>query len=417
MKQFSNIFKFEFMSYGKNKTFLGITLALIIIIGVVLSFPRFGDLFKGDDKPETEGEVKAQTIFISDPTVTDHASMLAIFAAAMPDEKFEFTDKSSEELKTLINNDEYGGAVVVTSPTAYTYITKTISMTDSTQYTLNEVMTMKYRFEKMTALGLTPEQSTDLFNTEVTGTVITTGKDQASNFFYTYILIFALYMAIMLYGQFVATSVATEKSSRAMELLITSAKPSSLMFGKVLGAGAAGLIQMSAILGSAFLFFNINKQYWGGNELVNSIFNMPISILLYTILFFVLGFAIYSFLFGAVGSLASKVEDINTSVMPITYLFIIAFLIVMFSMTSGNVDSVLMIIASYIPFTSPMAMFTRIAMGDVAAWEIIVSVIILVVSTVGTGYLSAKIYKVGVLLYGKPPKLSSVLKAINSKSK
>lgn len=417
MKQFSTIFKFEFMGYGKNKTFVGITLSLVILVGVILSFPRFGDLFKGDDKPTTDGDKKAQTILVSDPNVTNAVTMIDIFKAAMPKNEFQITDKSSDELKKLVDSEEYAGAVVVTSPTEYTYITKTVSMTDSTQYTLNEVMTTKYRLEQMTKFGLTPEQSTDIFNTQVNGTVITTGKDQVSNFLYTYILIFALYMVIMLYGQFVATSVATEKSSRAMELLITSANPSSLMFGKVLGAGAAGLLQMAAILGSSFLFFNLNKQYWGGNELINSIFNMPLSILLYTILFFVLGYAIYSFLYGAIGSLASKVEDINTSVMPITFLFIIAFFIVMFSMTSGNVDSVLMIIASYVPFSSPMAMFVRIAMGDVAAWEIIVSVIILVVSTVGIGFLSAKIYKVGVLLYGKPPKLSSVLKTISSKSK
>ena len=219
-------------------------------------------------------------------------------------------------------------------------------------------------------------------------------------------------MVILLYGQMVATNVASEKSSRAMELLITSAKPTSMMFGKVIASCIAGLIQLVCVFGSAFLFFNMNQSYWGDNMIINSIFNMPIDLLLYMLLFFVLGFFIYAFMFGAVGSTASKVEDINTSVMPITMLFIIAFIVVVFSMSSGNVDNMIMKVCSYIPFTSPMAMFTRIAMSTVPAYEIVISVAILVGSVFGVGVLSAKIYRVGVLLYGTTPKIGSVLKSI-----
>ena len=130
------------------------------------------------------------------------------------------------------------------------------------------------------------------------------------------------------------------------------------------------------------------------------------------LLFFVLGFFIYAFMFGAVGSTASKLEDINTSVMPITMLFVIAFMVVMFSMSSGNVDNTLMVICSYVPFTSPMAMFTRIAMSTVPAYEIIISVAILIGSVLGVGVLAAKIYRVGVLLYGTTPKLGNILKSV-----
>jgi ABC-2 type transport system permease protein len=210
----------------------------------------------------------------------------------------------------------------------------------------------------------------------------------------------------------VATNVATEKSSRAMEVLITSAKPTSMMFGKVIASCLAGLIQLICIFGSAFLFFQINKADWGDNQVINSIFNMPIGLLLYMLLFFVLGFFIYAFLYGAVGSTASKLEDINTSVMPITMLFVIAFCVVMFSMSSSNVDSTIMVVCSYIPFTSPMAMFTRIAMSTVPLYEILISIVILIGSVIGIGVLSAKIYRVGVLLYGTTPKMGSVLKSL-----
>ena len=225
-------------------------------------------------------------------------------------------------------------------------------------------------------------------------------------------MIFELYMVILLYGQMVATNVATEKSSRAMEVLITSAKPTSMMFGKVLASCFAGFIQLVAVFGSALIFYNLNKSYWGDNMIIDSIFNIPPELLVYMLVFFILGFLIYAFMFGAVGSTASKLEDINTSVMPITMLFIVAFIVVMTSMSSGNVDNTIMKVCSYIPFTSPMSMFTRIAMSTVPWYEIAISIAILVGSTVGIGVLSAKIYRVGVLMYGTTPKISNIIKAV-----
>ena len=145
---------------------------------------------------------------------------------------------------------------------------------------------------------------------------------------------------------------------------------------------------------------------------MSSIFDIPVELLIYMLVFFVLGFLIYAFLYGAIGSTASKLEDINTSVMPITMLFIVGFIVVVFSMTSGEIDTTLMKICSYIPFTSPMAMFTRIAMSTVAWYEIAISIAVLVGSVVGIGILAAKIYRIGVLLYGTPPKLSAIIDAI-----
>ena len=146
--------------------------------------------------------------------------------------------------------------------------------------------------------------------------------------------------------------------------------------------------------------------------IIDSIFGIPAELLGFMLVFFLLGFLIYAFLFGAIASTVSKLEDINTAVQPVTFLFVFGFMVVMFSMSSGNVDNLLMKICSYIPFTSPMAMFTRIAMSTVAWYKIAISVAILVGSVIGVGFISAKIYRVGVLLYGNKPKLSSVLKAV-----
>src|SRR5699024_5354064 len=134
--------------------------------------------------------------------------------------------------------------------------------------------------------------------------------------------------------------------------------------------------------------------------------------LVYLLVFFVLGFLLYAFLYGAIGSTATKLEDINTSIMPLSMLFVIAFCVVMFSMGSGAVDNIAMMVCSFVPFTSPIAMFARIAMSTVPAYQIVLSIGILAVSVVGIGVLSAKIYRVGVLLYGTPPKIGAILKAV-----
>lgn len=296
--------------------------------------------------------------------------------------------------------------------TSYTYYVNNLSMYDENTTVADEVLQNIYHMSAMMQSGMSAEDTQEIFSLQIEHETLSLGQDQMQNFFYTYIMIFALYMVILLYGQMVATNVATEKSSRAMEVLITSAKPTSMMFGKVIASCLAGLIQLVAVFGSALLFFNLNKTYWGDNAIVSSIFNMPTSLLIYMLIFFLLGFFIYAFMYGAIGSTTSKLEDINTSVMPVTMLFIIAFIVVVFSLSSGTVDNTLLKVCSYIPFTSPIAMFTRIAMSTVSFYEIAISIAILIVSAVGIGIISAKIYRVGVLLYGTTPKIGTVLKLI-----
>lgn len=136
--------------------------------------------------------------------------------------------------------------------------------------------------------------------------------------------------------------------------------------------------------------------------------------LLYNLLFFVFGFLLYAFLYASLASLVSRMEEMATVIMPVTFLCIITFMIVMMSMSTGSVDSPLMVACSFIPFTSPMAMFTRIAMGDVAPWQIALSVVILIGSTIGIGILAASIYRLGVLLYGTPPKPNQIFRMLKA---
>ena len=413
MKQFGKILKFELKGYMRNKVFVGITIFLVVAIAVVMFIPNIIAAFESDDEGDvTPTDLPTMLVYAEDENLS--AIVKEYFGNAFVDYNVKVAEGSVDELKNDIISGNAECAFVMNSASSYTYYVNNLSMYDSNTAIADTVLQEVYRINAMVQNGLTPEQAGEIMSVQIESGTETLGKDQMQNFFYTYIMIFALYMVILLYGQMVATNVATEKSSRAMEVLVTSAKPTSMMFGKVLASCIAGFSQLVLVFGTAILLYNLNKEALS-NPLIASIFDIPIELFIYLIVFFVLGFLIYAFMFGAIGSTASKLEDINTSVMPITFLFIIAFMVVMFSMSSGSVDNTAMLVCSYIPFTSPMAMFTRICMSTVAWYEIAISIAILIGSTVGIGVLSAKIYRVGVLLYGMPPKFSTIMKTVFKK--
>ncbi len=410
MKQFSKILRFELMHYLFNKIFVGVTVFLVVLIAAVMFFPHIAQVFENKEDNAATDNLPVILIYTNSSENSDY--IRDAFSEAFTDYEVMISDTEANDVKSVIENGIADCAFVLDGFTSYTYYINNLNMYDGNTMIADEILQNIYRMNEVINGGLSIEQAQQIFAEQIEHETVNLGKDQMQNFFYTYIMIFALYMVILLYGQMVATNVASEKSSRAMELLITSAKPVNMMFGKVIASCLAGLIQLLAIFVSSFICFNLNKTYWEEDGIITSIFDMPAELLLYMLIFFVLGFFIYAFLYGAIGSTTSKLEDINTAVMPITMLFIIAFIIIVFALSSGTVDSVLMKVCSYIPFTSPMAMFTRIAMSTVSFYEIIISIAILVVSVIGIGIISAKIYRVGVLLYGTTPKISAIIQAI-----
>ncbi len=410
MKQFKKIFGFEFRYYLKNKIFVGVTVLLVAVLAIVMFFPRISESFTSDKEDAAPAERETMLVKALYPEQSD--AVKELFSASFTDYDVQLTDESEDAIKEKVKSEQAKCAFVLTSDRSYTYYVNNLSMYDTNTSVADGVLTTVYQINSMISGGMSPVQAAETASVQIDGKVENLGVDQMQNYFYTYIMIFALYMVILLYGQMVATNVATEKSSRAMELLITSANPTSMMFGKVLASCLAGLLQIVAVFGSSILFYTLNESYWSDSFIISSIFDMPPELFIYMIVFFILGFLIYAFLYGAVGSTVSKLEDINTAVMPITLLFIAGFFVVVFSFSSGNIDTGLMKVCSYIPFTSPMAMFTRLAMSTVPWYETAVSIAILAVSVIGTGVISAKIYRIGVLLYGTSPKLGSILKSV-----
>ena len=411
MKQFGKILKFELKNYMKNKVFVGVTVLLVVIIAVVMFMPRILNQ-SGEESDDKSIENPIEVMLLAGDNKENEKIAKEAFANVFPDYEIKIVDNDIKSIKKQITDGDADCAFVLKGLTSYTYYVENLSMYDNNQEAVEEILKEVYRSNKMLKSGLSESQVNAILTKQIDGNTKELGKNQMQYFLYTYIMVFALYMVILLYGQMVATNVASEKSSRAMELLITSAKPVAMMFGKVIASCIAGFIQIAAIFGASLLCFNINKSYWTDNGLIKSIFDIPAELFVYMLVFFILGFLIYAFLYGAVGSTVSKLEDINTAVMPISLIFIVGFVVVVSAMSGGSVDTLLVKICSFVPFTSPMAMFTRIAMTTVPFYEIIISIVILIASVIGTGVISAKIYRVGVLLYGKAPKPFDIITSI-----
>lgn len=408
MRQFRTILGFELQNYFKNKVFVSVTIIIMLAVAGVMFYPRVASFFT----PGNEAGRGDRPIMLvaTDSSELPASTTEAVFRRSFPRYQIKVTTDRVEQVKEQVKSGKAKYALVL-SDTSYTYYVNGLVMADSNVATANSVVKDLYQLKMLRRHGLSAEQAGQVMTVQIKPNVQNLGKDQTKNFYSAFIMIYALYIAVMTYGQMVATNVASEKSSRAMELLTTSASPVAMMFGKIIASCLAGLTQLVGIFGSALLFYNLNRASWQGNQMINSIFNIPPDLLLYMILFFLLGFFIYGMMYGAVGSLVSKPEDIGSVAMPIILIFVIGFAVVMSSIEDPN-NAIGMKICSFVPFTSSMAMFARIAMGSVSTGEIALSIAILVVSTVLIGILAAKIYRAGVLMYGTRPKLRTIWRSI-----
>lgn len=418
MKQFLAVFEYELGTYLKKKPFQIVTILLMVLIAVGLTIPRF--LTSSEEEPSTglEGQNIAVIASADMGMSSEQLAEMLNRSLGEGEDVFQPYSGTEEALMQDVERETYTDGLVFDSLLQYTRITGTVSLYDQFSSVLQQVLLQTYRAQAMTEGGMDQQQVQQVLSAQVQETLEQTeaGKNQANSYLFTYVLIMLLYMAIIFYGQMVASSVATEKSSRAMELLITSARPSSLMFGKVFGAGCAGLLQFVLILGTAYGAYQVNEPYYtGAMSVMKTLFNLPVETLLYALLFFIMGFFIYAFMFAALASLVSRLEDLSNVITPATMLFVVVFIVVIVALNTGEVDTPLMIACSYIPLTSPMAMFVRITMGNVAGWEIMISVVLMAAGAVALGYLGAAIYRVGVLMYGKPPKLSGLVSMLKNK--
>lgn len=411
MKKFGIIFQYELMNYIKNKSYVITTVIIALVAGIIMFVPNFIDIGsvtgenKNDVSDENSGVDSDSTILVYDKSgmVTD----ISFIQNFYHDDAIKKAS-GENELVDKVKADEVSAGFVVNSLTDYDYYVYNQSMTDDNQVVFTQVMTVLNQMVYCQKNGIDYASLTQAFNPQIDCHKNILGKDMGSNYWYCYGLVMIIFMIIIMYGSMVATSVTQEKSNRTMEVLVTSVDTNLLFFAKVLAGAVAALIQSAVMLGTVLISYKINQDKWGG--MLNMVLDIPANVLVVFALFGIGGFLFYTFIYGAMGALVSKTEDINKSAGGVQMVIMIVYFITLASLT--DVDGIMIKVTSFLPVSSYSAMFARVAMGSVNTWEIVVSFIILVASIVVVGIIGAKIYRMGTLRYGNPIKLSNAFKSI-----
>ena len=246
----------------------------------------------------------------------------------------------------------------------------------------------------------------------------TTTESVGGSFFMAYIMAVLLFMAILLYGVNVMSSVLEEKTNRIMEVLVSSLKPFEMMLGKVLGVGAVSFFQFLIWGVSARLLFSqrqaLLRRMTGEADAAQS-FHMPpipaptIAIFL---AFFLGGFLLYSAMFAAVGAMSGNEQEARQAQQPVTYLLMISYLSI-FALTNDP-NSTFSMSLSLIPFTSPIAMPVRWTAGNLPLSEVLASLGILLLAIMGVTWVAARIYRVGILMTGKRPNIKELMRWVRA---
>jgi ABC-2 type transport system permease protein len=322
-----------------------------------------------------------------------------------------------EALRDQVRNDKLDGVLAINrkgDELSFEYLTKNGSTDTSTQ-SVRQAATILTISDRVARLNISQAQETALATPATINVTTTQGEKNkekgrsdaeiAANYFLVFALIIALFTTIQSYGAIIAQGVVEEKSSRIMEILINAATPTQLMFGKIIGIGLVGLLQF-AIIGvfavAGFLSSGpVSDALLGTSNGSISLNGIGLSIVLYFVAFFILAYFLYAGLYAAIGSLCSRTEDVQQAIMPLVFLNMIGYFAAIFGLQAIN--STWVAILSYVPFFSPILMFARIGIGTVSPVEVIIAFALLFFSMILMTWLAARVYRAGVLMYGKRP--------------
>ena len=220
-----------------------------------------------------------------------------------------------------------------------------------------------------------------------------------------------LYMTVLLYGQVIGRSVLTEKTSKTVEIMLSSVRPMDLLFGKILGKASASLVQYGI-----WVTISTGALKLIGPRLGVSVgAGLSMATLAYLVLFFILAFFLYCSVYAALGAASEDEQHLNQLALPVVIFLIIP--VVMISAIIGTPRAPVIVALSLFPFTAPIVMFLRILVGAVSALEILVSIGLIIGTTAAVIWLSARIFRAGILMTGKRLNLREVLGLARSRSR
>jgi ABC-2 type transport system permease protein len=228
-------------------------------------------------------------------------------------------------------------------------------------------------------------------------------------YFGTFIFVFILFMTLLLYGIAMMRGILEEKASRIMEVLLGSVSPNELMTGKILGIGLVGLTQIAVYLATAGVMrVVVAARFAGQHELAGIMSSFTFTKLAFFLIFFLLGYFMYVALFACVGAVCNSEQEAQNLQAPVTWTLMLPMMATIFFV--GNPDSTASVVLSLIPIFTPMVMFMRICVQMPPAWQIALSIAL----TTGAIWLlfraAAKIFRIGILMYGKRPTIPEILK-------
>jgi len=402
------VLKFELLSILNKKSVQVTTLIMCVVVILATSIPTVMNLF--DDNSGTDDE---STITYDDLGFMSKSDDISIDSLTVYFGQDLNIYSDENQLREDVQNGVINNGYIIEDTQTIRSIVQNKGMYSSTDQMMISILQRIQRDKSFSELGIDPMVVDTLSNTPITINEEVLGKDAQSSFLISYILMFAVYMLVIMYGSFVSTSVAREKDNRTMEILITSTQPSALIIGKVLANAIGGLAQFSVILTAGFIGYFINQASYP--EFISQMLFTGLSwdSILIFLIFTAIGYLLYLFLYASLGSLVSKVEDVGTSVTPITLLFMVAYITASIGINAPT--NIFVKIGSFVPFVAILAMPIRYFLTSVPLIELLISMVLMILTSIGLAYLSIKIYRLGSLSYGNKLGFVKALKLIFAK--
>ena len=415
MREFMIIFKQAFMTKAKTKSFVITTVVMIAAIFLFANVSKIIDTVQNiGDNGDSENTLQ----------VIDYSGVLGTklqeeFSGNETGIEVEVVTDSEQALTEQVTAEEVDSFLTLSLDDTKTIVADytTMSMMDfSLPSAIQDALQSIQAEMKAEELSLSGEQVQTLFTPiqfEQKNVSPSAKSEEELNQarVLVYILMFVIYFAVIVYSNMIATEVATEKSSRVMEILISSVSPVKHMFAKVFGIGTLGLSQIFIYGLAGFIAMKTAAtEVPGGFADFFSFSDINTVTLVYAVIFFVLGYFLYATLAALLGSLVSRTEDVQQMIMPMTMLIVVAFIIAATGLSNPELGYLQ--IASYIPFFAPLVMFLRVGMLDLPMWEPLLSIAIMLVTIFILGWFGARVYKGGVLMYGPSRSLKDIKKAI-----
>lgn len=405
----------------RQRSFIISTAVMVVVVLALVLAPVVISAIFGDDD---DGSSADRVLVVNEAGVDDLVATLNDFAAmAGFGDRVSYAEASADLVaQEAINGGDADGVLNVTrgedDALAFRYTNEDGELNEAAVVTQAAAGELTLQ-DSLARLGVDAEQARQVRTLpDITLEGIDGGssssEDTEEGFRYAiaYGSALVMYMVVLIYGMWVAQGVVAEKSSRIMEIMVNAARPTELMFGKIIGIGLAGLMQLLPILAVAGIGLYSQQTLADALDVTGIDFSgidfgaISVTLVGFFLLYFLLGFLLYAALYAGVGSLVDRQEDVQTVMTPMTFAIVIGFFAAIFTLSAP--DSMVARVASIVPFTSPMAMVPRILLGDPATWEILLSIALLVLAGYLAVVLAARIYRMGVLMYGQKPSLKVI---------